>query len=89
MQYDEGVNFLLDMGISPKLIPWLEQLGHQSTHISSLDPRALDSEILEKARQRQDIVLTSDKDFGTLLALSKSSAPSVILYRLIPATPKN
>ena len=87
MSYDAVMKLILDMGISPKIIPWLEQLGHEAIHIESLNPRALDSEILELAQARRAIVLTSDKDFGALLASRKLTSPSVILFRLIPAPP--
>ena len=82
------MKLILDMGISPKVIPWLEQLGHEAVHVETINPRALDSEILDLAQEKEAVVLTSDKDFGALLASRKSRSPSVILFRLIPAPPE-
>ena len=41
-----------------------------------------DEQVLAKAVAEQRIVLTMDLDFGYLLAISKASLPSVILFRL-------
>ena len=43
--------------------------------------RATDREILEYAVQDQRIVLTSDTDFGELLAMSNAALTSVVLLR--------
>ena len=49
--------------------------------------KARDPEILELARIEDRIVITQDTDFGTLLALSRAAAPSVILLRLADGRP--
>jgi predicted nuclease of predicted toxin-antitoxin system len=43
---------------------------------------AEDTEILEKARQENRIVVTLDSDFHTLLALTGAVGPSVIRVRI-------
>jgi len=77
------MKFLADMGISPKTVSFLQNLGYQAAHLhqEGLD-RLSDSEILKKARLFGSILLTHDFDFGDLLAASKAELPSVIIFRL-------
>ena len=68
------MKFLADMGISPKTVSFLQNLGYQAAHLhqEGLD-RLSDSEILEKARLNGSILLTHDLDFGDLLAASEAN----------------
>jgi predicted nuclease of predicted toxin-antitoxin system len=71
------------MGISPVTITFLRNLGHDAKRLLEEGLERLpDPEILEKARRESSILLTSDLDFGELVALSKSHLPSVIIFRL-------
>ncbi len=47
--------------------------------------RLSDEDILAKARTENRVLLTMDLDFGRLLALSRASAPSVIMFRVLNA----
>ncbi len=77
------MKFLADMGISPKTITFLQQLGYESIHLFSLGLHQLpDSKILKKARNEGYILLTHDLDFGELVAASQAKLPSVIIFRL-------
>jgi len=77
------MHFLADAGISLKTVEFLKHLGHDATHISSLGmQRAMDQEIIARARLEGRIVLTFDLDFGEILALGVRDRPSVILFRL-------
>lgn len=77
------MNFLADMGISPRVVEKLRQKGHQATHLLEVGlERMPDFDILEKARKDGSIVLTHDLDFGELLAISGGYLPSVIIFRL-------
>jgi predicted nuclease of predicted toxin-antitoxin system len=77
------MKFLADMGISPKTVDFLRNLGHDAVHLheEGLD-RLSDSAILDKARGEGRVLLTSDLDFGELIAASGASLPSVIIFRL-------
>jgi hypothetical protein len=44
---------------------------------------------MDKARAEDRIVLTSDLDFGELLALSRAGLPSVIVFRLKDMRPES
>jgi predicted nuclease of predicted toxin-antitoxin system len=77
------MKFLADMGISPKTVTFLRDLGHDAMHLheQSLD-QLPDPAILEKARCEERVLLTHDLDFGDLVAASGSQLPSVIIFRL-------
>ena len=83
------MQFIADMGISPQTVSFLRDLGYKASHLheQGLD-RLADSEILEKARQEQSILLTHDLDFGDLLAASSAQLPSVIIFRLRSMRPE-
>jgi len=77
------MRFLADMGISPHTVGSLRDLGHNAVHLheESLDCLP-DHAILEKSRCERRVLLTSDLDFGELIAASGASLPSVIIFRL-------
>lgn len=65
------MKFLIDMPLSPKLAVWLMQQGHDAVHALELGlARASDTEILERARRAQRMVVTADLDYPRLLALA-------------------
>jgi predicted nuclease of predicted toxin-antitoxin system len=77
------MKFLADMGISPRSVSRLRELGYDAVHLIERDlGRMTDNEILEVARLEGRVVLTSDLDFGDLLASSREALPSVIIFRL-------
>lgn len=51
------------------------------------NPRAPDAEIMEWAVASHRVVFTHDLDFGTLLALTHASAPSVLPVRTLNVLP--
>lgn len=77
------MKFLADMGISPKIVDWLCETGHDAVHLHDEGlERLSDEKILEKARRERRVVITHDLDFGDLMALSQRDDPSVIIFRL-------
>jgi predicted nuclease of predicted toxin-antitoxin system len=75
-------SILVDMNLSPDWITLLQQHGHTSVHWRTVgNVAALDSEIMDWARLNNHIVLTHDLDFGTLLAQTHATGPSVVLVR--------
>ncbi len=76
------MRFLVDMPLSPGLADWLVQGGHDAVHASAIGlARAPDTEILERARDQERIVVTADLDYPRLLALARSRRPGLILFR--------
>ena len=76
------MKILIDMNLSPDWAPFLVDQGFQAVHWSKIGrPSVPDSEIFEYASRNQFVVFTHDLDFGMLLALRKSSGPSVLQIR--------
>jgi predicted nuclease of predicted toxin-antitoxin system len=77
------MKFLLDVGITPALGRLLEKDGHIYRYLPDYySNKTLDQSILDIARQHDEVVITHDLDFGTLLAFSGQNKPSVILFRI-------
>ena len=84
------MKFLADMGISQSTVSLLRAMGYDAIHLRDEGlQRALDREIVQKAKREKRIVLTCDLDFGDLMAASGDISPSVIIFRLDNETPKN
>ena len=84
------MRFLADMGISPATVISLREQGHDASHLRDEGlERLADSAIVEKAMEENRILLTSDLDFGYLMAVSGERLPSVVLFRLSDMRPKN
>jgi len=76
------LRFLLDMGISQSVATWLRNLGHDAVHLNDEKLFKLpDNLILEKAIEENRIIVTTDMDFGQLLALNKHLLASIIQFR--------
>jgi predicted nuclease of predicted toxin-antitoxin system len=77
------MTFLLDQGLPRSTVERLRSLGIESVHVGEIGlSRARDSEIVEHARQRGEVVVTLDADFHAIVALSGASGPSVIRIRI-------
>jgi predicted nuclease of predicted toxin-antitoxin system len=62
----------------------LEAHGHDAIHVDHVSMGAAnDQEILERARKDHRVVISSDTDFGALLAAERSASPSVVLTRAV------
>jgi predicted nuclease of predicted toxin-antitoxin system len=84
------MRFLADMGISPKTVAFLRDLGHDAVHLHALGlDRLPDPAILELARSENRILLTHDLDFGELIAAGGEALPSVIVFRLRKMKPES
>lgn len=76
------MRFLIDMPLSPELATWLMQQGHDAIHAAEVGlSRASDSEILDRARHEERVVVTADLDYPRLLALVQAERPGLILFR--------
>lgn len=76
------MRLLLDQGLPRSALVYLRQCQIETSHVAELGmSRASDSQILERARQENAVVVTLDADFHALLALSGDALPSVIRIR--------
>jgi predicted nuclease of predicted toxin-antitoxin system len=76
------VRLLLDENLSPLVCGPLIASGHDAVHVRDLGlSGAPDRVVLERADQDGRVVISSDTDFGQLLARPGASAPSVIMFR--------
>jgi predicted nuclease of predicted toxin-antitoxin system len=76
------VKLLVDEALQRRVAELLDAAGHEAVHAIEVGLQgAKDLMILNRARDDGRVVVTTDTDFGTLLALSGHNAPSVILLR--------
>lgn len=84
------MNFLIDNALSPIIAKGLKEAGFESMHVRDVGMSASsDPVIFEYAKQNDQIIVSADTDFGTLLALWKYSKPSVILFRTSDKRPQS
>ncbi|MCA9075676.1 MAG: DUF5615 family PIN-like protein [Planctomycetaceae bacterium] len=77
-----SIQILIDMNLSPDWVPLLESAGWSTQHWSHVgDPHAEDRTIMDWAEANAYVVFTHDLDFGTILALTHKSGPSVLQIR--------
>jgi len=77
-----SLSILVDMNLSVEWAELLTSSGWPAVHWSQVgDPGAADTVLMDWARTNNHVVFTNDLDFGTALALTNLSAPSVIQVR--------
>ncbi len=76
------MKILVDMNLSPAWVGFLLSAGYEATHWSKLGPAdAHDAEVMRWAAAHDHVVLTSDLDFGAILAATRERRPSVVQLR--------
>ena len=76
------MRFLLDECLSQRLVPLLEEAGHDVLHVvDSGLAGGIDHDVLEMARTDGRVLVSSDTDFGELLARAGTALPSLVLFR--------
>src|SRR4030043_1432975 len=76
------MKFLIDNALSPIIAEGLQKAGFEAIHVRDIGLHsASDLVIFESAFKNDQIIISADTYFGTLLALRQSSKPSVILFR--------
>ena len=77
------MRFLLNIGISPKVVSVLESLGHVAIRCSDIGlSRATDTAILAYAQEHGLILISTDLDFADLVITCTEPCPGLILLRL-------
>jgi predicted nuclease of predicted toxin-antitoxin system len=76
------MKFLLDENMPPSLSRLLQNAGYEARHVNEIGyNNTPDFKISEFAAISGEIIITHDTDFGTILALTGSERPSVVLFR--------
>jgi predicted nuclease of predicted toxin-antitoxin system len=85
-----SVQLVVDMNLSVEWVAELAQHGWSAVHWSTVgDPRAEDSVIMAWALANGRAVFTHDLDFGTMLALTHATGPSVLQVRAQNVLPED
>jgi predicted nuclease of predicted toxin-antitoxin system len=83
------MKILIDMNLSPTWVAFFALNGWEAIHWSAVgDPQATDRVIMQWARSNDAIVFTHDLDFGTILAVTQASGPSVLQVRANDVLPR-
>jgi predicted nuclease of predicted toxin-antitoxin system len=83
------MKLLLDMNLSPRLVPIFSEAGLESLHWSSVGPpEASDTVIMAFAKDHDQVVLTYDLDFSAILAATQGQKPSVVQIRSANISPE-
>lgn len=76
------MKILVDMNLSPAWVGFLVEAGYEAVHWSKVGAAdAYDVEVLQWAAAHGHVVLTSDLDFGAILAATQERRPSVVQLR--------
>ena len=82
------MKFLADEGVDKPVVDALREAGHQVWYIAEMEPGLSDEEVLTIASQIDALLVTADKDFGTLVFQMRWFTKGVILLRLAGLPPK-
>ena len=78
------MKFMIDAALSLMVAEQLRLAGHEAVHVLEYEMHgASDLAIFERADQEGRVIVSADTDFGTLLALRESNAPSVVLFPVV------
>lgn len=81
------MRFLVDKALQDRVADRLIAAGHDATHVRTIGMQgAADDDVLAHAASEQRVLVTTDTDFGTILALTGAAGPSVLLLRGIGDT---
>mgnify|MGYP001608635558 CR=1 FL=1 len=72
------MRFLVDVCVGKRLATWLKEQGNDVCEVRERSAKMPDNEILQWAYTEKLIVITADKDFGTLAVLLKQPHNGII-----------
>lgn len=81
------MNFVADEGVDAPIVKMLRKEGYSVYYIVEQDAGLDDVDVLKLAEKGSSILLTLDKDFGTLAYRQKQVHSGIILIRLFGIRP--
>jgi predicted nuclease of predicted toxin-antitoxin system len=82
------VNFLADENVDDISVEVLRTNGYQVRYISEFDRGVNDDQVFQSANTSDEILITSDKDFGEIVFRQKRVTAGVVLIRLSGLKPE-
>lgn len=79
------MKFLVDICTGRRLAIWLREQGHDVCEVNERSAKMEDNEILQWANTEKRIVITVDKDFGTLAVALGQPHHGIIRLPDVPA----
>jgi predicted nuclease of predicted toxin-antitoxin system len=76
------MNLLADEGVDRQIVERLRLDGHAVLYIAEMEPSISDDIVLDRANQRDALLVTADKDFGELVFRQGRINTGVVLLRL-------
>ena len=76
------MNFLADESVDHPIVERLRDDGHDVLAVAEMAPSIPDETVLAHANQREDLLVTADKDFGELVFRQHRVTAGVVLIRL-------
>ena len=73
-----ALSFVADENVESDVVVALRELGHDVVDVVHSSPGAADDSLLESARSRNAILITSDKDFGDLVYRQRKMTAGVV-----------
>ncbi len=83
------MKLLADEGVDKPIVDALREAGHQVWYIAEMEIGLSDDTVLSMASQLDALLVTADKDFGTLVFQMRRLTKGVVLLRLAGLPPKD
>ena len=74
------MRFLIDENVPALVTRALRQLGHDCIAVAETDARALDPDIMARARGEERVLVTFDADFSRMIFHELRPAPPGVVY---------
>ena len=76
------MKLLIDEALQDAVAHRLAEKGHDTSHVRALGlAGSADDQVMAHALSEDRVLVTTDTDFGTILALTGAAGPSVLLLR--------
>ena len=84
------MRLLADENVPLPAVSALREEGHDVAWIGSVEPGIDDRDVLRRAHEEERLLITFDKDFGTLTFHEEGPRPEgILLFRLPPLSKEN